>query len=137
MQCVPGLHPRIHGKVIQKHLHRHADGVGQWGKESQIYLYGKNQPSEKKVVIENGLALRLRVPYAKATINALHLNGHPVEPSATEGYQQWTARGYQHIQINIPPEKSKTQDLWVVTLDYDPQEKRTQGWESLFQDLDG
>lgn len=130
-----GSHPTINGEVIQKHLRRHADGVGQWGKEAQIYLYGKNDLAEKKVLIENGLALRLRVPYSNATINALHLNGHPCEPSSIDGYEEWSARGYKHIQVNIPPEKSKTQNLWVVTLDYDPQEERTQGWESLIQDI--
>lgn len=128
-----GSHPMINGEVIQKHLRRHADGEGQWGKEAQIYLYGKNEPSDKKVVIENGLALRLRVPFSKATINALYLNGHPCEPSAIDGYEEWTARGFKHVQINIPPKKSKTQNLWVVTLDYDLQEKRTQGWESLLE----
>ena len=131
-----GLHPMINGEVIQEHLRGHADGVGQWGQEAQIYLSGANQPSEKKVVLENGLSIRLRVPYSKATINALHLNGQSVQPSATDGYEEWSARGYKHIQINIPPEKTQTQDLWVVTLDYDPQEKRTQGWESLLEDLD-
>jgi hypothetical protein len=128
-----GSHPMIQGEVIQKHLRRHADGVGQWGKEAQIYLDGKNESSENRVVIENGLALRLRVPYSKATINTLHLNGYPCELSAIDGYEQWSARGYTHIQINIPPEKSKLQNLWIVTLDYDPREERTQGWESLLQ----
>jgi hypothetical protein len=131
-----GAHPMINGKVIQEHLRRHADGKGQWGQEAQIYLYGKNEPSEDRVVIENGLALRLRVPYSGATINAIHLNGHPCEPSATDGYEEWSARGYKHIQINIPPEKSKTQNLWIATLDYDPREERTQGWESLINGLD-
>ena len=126
-----GSVPMIRADVIQKHLRRHADGKGQWGNEAQIYLYGSNQPSEEPVVVENGLALRLRVPFAKATINALHLNGYACEPSSTDGYQEWVARGFKHIQINIPPEKSKTQNIWIATLDYQTNEERSQGWQSL------
>ena len=39
--------------------------------------------------------------------------------------------GYLYVQINIPPERSKAEDLFVVTCDYDPCEKRTHwhGWQ--------
>jgi Zinc carboxypeptidase len=129
-------HPKMNAKVIQNHLKDHADGEGQWGKLAHIYLYGKNAPSKERVVIQNGLALRLRVPYSKATINQLHLNGFPCKPSSTDGFQTWSARGFTHIQVNIPPQKSSQENFWVITLDYDPNEKRKQGWESVLDKND-
>ncbi len=111
-------HPGMNAKVIQDHLKDHPDGPGQWGDLARIYLYGKNAPSKEKVVVENGLA---------------HLNGFPCKPSNKDGYQTWSARGYTHIQINIPPEKSRKENFWVVTLDYAPKEIRKQGWESVLE----
>jgi hypothetical protein len=52
-------------------------------------------PTEKNEVVENGLALRLRVPYSNCTINALHLNGHLCEHSSIDGYEEWSIRGYK------------------------------------------
>ena len=33
------------------------------------------------------------------------------------------------VQINLPPEKTKTMDLYVVTCAYRGNERRTYGWE--------
>ena len=86
--------------------------------------------AEEESPNEHGLALRLRVPYSRAKIRKLHVNGHPVEPSETDGYVSWVARAFTNVQISIPPEKSKTEDLFVVTLEYDSGERRqlTEGW---------
>ncbi len=82
--------------------------------------------------IEHGLSLRLRIPYLKARIVDLKLNGKPLSHSATDGWLQFNARGYTYIQINIPPDKSKHEDLFVVTCQYHPGEQRShwQGWLS-------
>jgi hypothetical protein len=39
------------------------------------------------------------------------VNGHTLAESATDGYEAWYADGYTQVQINLPPEKTKTIDL--------------------------
>ncbi len=79
--------------------------------------------------IENGLCLRLRLPYSKARILDLRLNGHPVPESTADGFVEWSARGCRFIQINLPPTRLRTDDLFLVTCRYDPGEKRTH-WDT-------
>ena len=43
------------------------------------------------------------------------------------------ARGYTHVQINIPPQRTKVEDLFVVTCEYDPQEHRSHWPKKLDQ----
>jgi hypothetical protein len=74
--------------------------------------------------IENGLCLRLRLPYRKAQILDLRLNGRPVPLSTTDGYAKWTARASTFIQVNIPPKRLRSDDLFIITCQYDPGEKR-------------
>jgi hypothetical protein len=78
--------------------------------------------------IEHGLALRLRIPYRKPELADLRLNGHRVPASPTDGYHAWYADGYRQVQVNIPPEKAKANDLWVLTCAYIPDVKRSTGW---------
>jgi len=73
---------------------------------------------------ENGLCLRLRLPYSKARIEELRVNGQPVARSESDGFVDWSARGCRYVQINLPPTRLKTDDLFVVTCRYDPGEKR-------------
>ncbi len=82
--------------------------------------------------IENGLGIRLRIPYHKAKLLDLQLNGHPVSRSESDGYVSWVARGFFNVQVNISPERTKKEDFFLVTCEYDPRERRTQGkatWE--------
>jgi len=83
--------------------------------------------------IEHGLALRLRIPFAGSQIVSLLLNGAPVQESEANGYVTWAARGFRYVQINIPPAQTRTEDLFVVTCEYDPGETRThwQRWREL------
>ncbi len=94
---------------------------------------GPDSLSASKVSpIENGLCIRLRIPYHKAELLDLRLNGHPVSRSESDGYVSWVARGFFNVQVNIPPERTKKEDFFLVTCEYDPREKRTQGkatWE--------
>jgi len=78
--------------------------------------------------IENGIAFRLRIPFPKARIRDLRLNGRPLPQSAEDGYITWKARGFTFIQVNVPPPKANAQTLFVVTCEYDPGEYRPQ-WE--------
>lgn len=43
------------------------------------------------------------------------------------GEDPYTARAFCYVQINVPPEKSRSEDFYIVTCQYDPGEKRTQG----------
>lgn len=79
---------------------------------------GQEQP------IQNGLCLRLRLPYRLAKLQEIRLNGHPLAPSDTEGFTTWTARACTYIQVNLSPSRLHKEDLFVVTCQYDPGEKR-------------
>lgn len=79
--------------------------------------------------ISNGLCVRLRLPYSKARILDLRVNGHPVPASATDGFVDWSARGCRFIQINLPPARLQTDDLFLITCRYDPCEKR-EHWDT-------
>jgi hypothetical protein len=96
---------------------------------------GKQGPSEpegkgrRPKSIQHGLCLRLRLPYDKAAISDLRLNGHPARPSESDGFVVWVARGCTFLQLNIPPERLRQDDLFVVTCGYDPREQRGR-WDS-------
>ena len=75
--------------------------------------------------IENGLAIRLLIPYRKAKITHLRLNGRPVEESPTDGYVVYRNPG-SIVQVNVPPGEVK--DLHIVTCAYDPGENRRAGF---------
>jgi hypothetical protein len=78
--------------------------------------------------IQHGLALRLRLPYRNPELVDLRLNGHLIPESRTDGYQRWFADGYTQVQINVPPETSRQNDLFVVTCAYRPDVQRENGW---------
>ena len=69
------------------------------------------------------------LPYNQARILELHVNGHPVPASASDGFVEWSARGCRFIQINLPPARLQTDDLFLVTCRYDPCEKR-EHWDT-------
>ena len=79
--------------------------------------------------VKHGISLRLRLTYAKAVISDLRLNGRPLANSETDGFVTWTARGCTFIQVNLPPKRLLEEDLFVITCDYEPGEKRVR-WDS-------
>ena len=100
--------------------------AGQNGPEAFL----TTQPSERasgqalREPIAHGLAMRLRLPYERAALVDLRLNGHPLRRSESNGFVEWVARGYTYVQINIPPERTRAEELFVVTCEYDPREIR-------------
>lgn len=103
------------------------EGPGQWGAQPNI-AFDKPAPRiDPAPPIEHGLSLRLRLAYPDAKIEDLRLNGEPIQESHTDGCVVYTARAFTHIQVNIPPERTKREDFFVVTCRYDPGVKRTQG----------
>lgn len=79
--------------------------------------------------IQNGIGFRFRIPYRSPELLDVAVNGHSLKPSDTDGYQAWYADGYTQVQINVPPAKTQTMDLYVVTCAYNANEKRTYGWQ--------
>jgi zinc carboxypeptidase len=122
-------HPRVDAAPIQRLIERypHPNTPGQWGPQAQLYLSGGQQKSEPSP-IQYGLSLRLRIPYPKARILDVRLNGRPLQRSETDGYITWVARAFRYVQVNIAPEASRSEDFYLVTCEYDPGEKRQQGF---------
>jgi hypothetical protein len=98
-------------------------GASPLGRPGAVGATAESQP------IQNGLCLRLRLPYGKARIQELRVNGHPVPASATDGFVEWSARGWRFIQINFPPARLSTDDVFLVTCRYDPCEQRAH-WDT-------
>jgi hypothetical protein len=123
-----GEHPRVNAPPIRRLIesHPHPDTPGQWGPQAQLFLTGGGEKSNVSP-IQHGLSFRLRIPYFKARITDLRLNGRPLTHSETDGDVTWVARAFCYVQINVPPEKSRSEDFYIVTCQYDPGEKRTQG----------
>ena len=126
-----GEHPSIDAGPIRQALKGHPDADGQW--KAHVYLESGRAdrselpPEEESQPILHGLSLRLRIPYPKARITDLRVNGRPVPVSPENGHSTWVARGFTYIQINIPPERSQKEEFFVVTCLYDPGEERVFG----------
>jgi hypothetical protein len=124
--------PRVNAEAVRRVIERypHPDYLGQWGKKANVYVMAGEAKLSGVSGIEHGLSIRLRILYPKSRLTDVRLNGHPISPSETDGYITWVARAYRFVQINIPPERSKSEDFFVVTCEYDPGERRTQGVQS-------
>jgi hypothetical protein len=85
--------------------------------------------STKGAPVQHGIGFRLRIPYRAPELVDVALNGHSLGQSETDGYEAWYADGYTQLQINVPPEKSRNMDLYVVTCAYQGDERRTYGWK--------
>jgi len=120
-------HPGMNAEPICRFLDHFTMTAGQWGAEPHIRLCHDAVENVENTPIEHGLSLRLRIPYSKARLTDLRMNGRPIATSETDGYFTYTARGYTYVQVNIPPETSRQDDLFVITCEYDPGEKRTHG----------
>ncbi len=122
-------HPAMEGKVIRQAVANLPDAPGHF--DAHLYLEKGDVPGSREKPIEHGLALRLRIPYSKARITDLRLNGRPVSVSESDGYLTWVARGFIYVQLNIPPERCLKDDLFVITCAYDPGERRRfgLGWQ--------
>ena len=98
------------------------------GPEKKLY-FEKAEKLPQDRPIENGLALRLRIPYPNLVLCDLRLNGHLLAESATYGFQRWYGDGFTHIQINVPPEKARKADLLIMTCAFAPDVPRRSGWQ--------
>ena len=121
-------HPRINHAAIQEFFQDWPSG--QNGPTSQLYVTRRLPPGEATEdanapePIQHGAGIKLRLPYPRATITELKLNGEALAASETDGYATWVARSATYIQINLPPERMAEEDLFIVTCKYDPGEVR-------------
>ncbi|MFT5469546.1 MAG: hypothetical protein ACI8UO_004667 [Verrucomicrobiales bacterium] len=81
--------------------------------------------------IENGFGVRLRVPYRKAEIIDVRVNGHEVDD-----YRTKIGGGFLQVQIDVSPEFARKMDAAVVTCAYIPNEQREYGWEPPIEVLE-
>ncbi len=75
--------------------------------------------------IQHGLAIRLLIPYADATISEVRLDGHLIKESSTDGYHLLRRPGVV-VEIAIPPDKVK--DVHIVSCNYDTPTRRRPGF---------
>lgn len=115
-------------KPIPTINHSALQAIVEEGPEIKIAV-SKGQATKEETPIENGIAFQLRIPYRNPDLVDIRLNGHLLEKSTTDGYITWYADGFTHVQVNVPPEKSKTNELYIITCLYHPQEKRSYGWK--------
>ena len=90
----------------------------------------EDMPAEAADLPQNGIAFRLRIPFVKARLMDVRVNGYPIDESAEDGYTTWRARGFTFVQFNVPPAKTRRQGLFIVSCHYDPGETRPL-WLSL------
>lgn len=115
-------HPKMaHGRIAEM-LAGFPEGPGQWGPTANIML--ERGPAKQARPIEHGLALRLRLPFPKARNLDVWLNDAPLKVSESDGYVAWSVRGFTVVQIHIPPERSRREELFVASIRYDPQSSR-------------
>jgi hypothetical protein len=118
-----------------------ADAIGKWlkaGPEVRLTVSTAKKASADRV--QHGIGFRLRIPYQAPEILDVSVNGHSLSESATDGYQAFLADGFTQLQINVPPEKSRQMDLYVVTVAYDGRHVRDYGFvppEAVQQSLRG
>lgn len=118
-----------------------ADAIERFVKLGPEYEFTSDpREATKGDPIRHGIGFRFRVPYRSPKLLDVAVNGHTLAESATDGYQAWYADGYTQVQINLPPEKTKTMDLYVATCAYNGNEKRSYGWkppEAVMKELKG
>ena len=120
-------HPKMHGDRIARLCEGFPTHEGQWGPSANMSMAGGGAKETEWKPVEHGLALRLRIPFPKAKQNDLWMNGELVRKGERDGSVSWVARGFTYVQVNIPPERCRREDFFVITVEYDPGETRTTG----------
>jgi hypothetical protein len=110
----------MHVQRIRQVLDGLPEGPGQWGSYANLAVEGGAAEASEVQTIQHGLALRLRLPFPQASALQVWMNGERLTTSATSGYSSWIARGFRHVQINIPPEITRREELFVVTCQFLP-----------------
>lgn len=101
--------------------------AGQWGPTSNLSLAGGTGSAELGA-IEYGMTLRLRIPFPKAHSHEVWLNNEALRAPAL---QIWQGRGFSNVQVSLPPERTRKEDVFVITMRYEPGENRVHGAHAL------
>ncbi len=123
---LPGVWDRLesHPRINAKYLKALTKGT-LW--ERVDYPMWFNRENRSTDPIEQGLAVRLYVPYPDAKLTDVRIDGRPVRESATDGYVARRNAG-TIIQYNIPP--GEVGDIHVVTCQYEANEKAPRGFRA-------
>ena len=60
-------------------------------------------------------------------LDAMRAHLKPLPESERDGYSLWRARGFTYVSVNLPPERTRREDLFVITCEYEPGDVRTSG----------
>ncbi|MBO9611019.1 MAG: hypothetical protein J7639_34040 [Paenibacillaceae bacterium] len=91
-----------------------------------IPLPSGNEPDPNKDgAIRHGIAFKLRIPYQRAVLQDVSLNGNQLSESETDGFLTWQDGCWTIVQVNVPP--GADSELSVVTVAYDPVDVRLEG----------
>ncbi len=117
LRALPGMRADVIEKFVQA------------GPEHMLALQAPAHVAEDAgAPVMHGIGFRCRIPYRHPELLDVRVNGVFLPPSPTDGYQSWWADGFTQLQINIPPEKARKADVFVVTCAYRPDVERHYGW---------
>ncbi|HUS80370.1 MAG TPA: hypothetical protein VM283_03815, partial [Armatimonadota bacterium] len=106
-----------------------AEAIGEFIARSpvpQYWTFGSpTGPGPDAAPLQHGLGLRLMIPYAKAQVARVLLDGRPLGESDTDGWVAWRGSG-TILRVNLPPERVR--DFHIVQCEYDPGEDRPCGF---------
>lgn len=77
----------------------------------------KNLPEPE---LKEGIAITLKLPTAENDILELKCNGRDLKEDALDGYQVWSEDGFTNVRVNIPPERTVKEKLFLVTCAWNP-----------------
>jgi len=98
------------------------------GPEIKLAIQRPFDREAESVPIENGIGFHLRIPYPNPQIVDVRVNGRELTRDKLDGFDTWFGSGFTHLKINIPPNKSKGRDLYILTCAYRPGVEREYGW---------
>lgn len=104
------------------------------GPQYSVYMNGTAEPPRDGKAFappEHGLAIEIPVFYRAPELLDVRLNGTLLPKDPVRGYQAWYSEweGYTLLRVNIPPERVRSGNLFVVTCLYKPDVRRVYGWE--------
>lgn len=112
--------------MAEKHKVWGLSANGKQFKPPESPFKGPDDPSiGEDLPPENGMAIRLFIPYLDAAITEVRLDGHRLAKSVTDGYDV-IRDGGTVVQVNIPPEKLG--EFHIVTCNYETSAVRYSGF---------
>ena len=93
-----------------------------------MYEKGDFAATDEVPELDSGLAMVIPLPTTENDVLYLTLNGKPLEESATDGYQKWIADGFTFIRVNIPPERTKKEKLFLLACAWNQKKAATFGY---------